>query len=532
MDKPLPLLPLFRPWMPEWLVKVVLFSVLLPGLVLFFLPLANTNAAAGYYGSEPADIQFAVALFYSGYAGFYALERRFFQYLATKEYFIVITLLQLAVAYGCYQTQDLYVLFPLRFVQGILFASAVNLSLAFMFTRLRSERAREISFSVFFGMLICALPFNNLVTADLIDSFNFNAVYKGVIFSYVPGLLALLVSMNNIRLDVHFPLRRLDWQSFALYSIVLVLLGYIAIYGQEYYWLADLRIRRSVLAILGLGGLYVLRQRSLKRPYTALAIFRIRNYKIGLLLLFILYLCRFAGGITNGFFATVLRLDPMHVSYLNLLNLAGLVVGVVVAAALTLQQVRIRFIWLAGFGLLLGFHVVMFFLFDTQANEDTFYGPLFVQGLGIGLVMVPTIVFAIASVPVALGPSAAGICLAVRYMGYCASVALLNFFELLEKGRHYSAFQDVLTRTNPVVRHTLDAQAGRLLAHGLAPDRSGKAAAKLLVAAVNGQSQIRYAMDYYELMAWLLVGTLLLVGLLPYLNRTVVYLKSSRLVPA
>ncbi|MBT2559421.1 hypothetical protein J7E24_16660, partial [Hymenobacter sp. ISL-91] len=39
-------------------------------------------------------------------------------------------------------------------------------------------------------------------------------------------------------------------------------------------------------------------------------------------------------------------------------------------------------------------------------------------------------------------------------------------------------------------------------------------------------------MDYYELIAWLLVGTLLLVGLLPYLNRTVVYLKSPRLVPA
>ena len=75
VDKPLPLLPLFRHWMPEWLVKVVLFSVLLPPLVLFFLALANITAAPGYYGGEPADLQFAVALFSSGYARFSAAAR-------------------------------------------------------------------------------------------------------------------------------------------------------------------------------------------------------------------------------------------------------------------------------------------------------------------------------------------------------------------------------------------------------------------------------------------------------------------------
>ena len=59
-------LPIFKRWVPEWLIKVILFSLLLPSIVLFFLPLANIYAAAGYYGSEPADIQFSVALFYDG----------------------------------------------------------------------------------------------------------------------------------------------------------------------------------------------------------------------------------------------------------------------------------------------------------------------------------------------------------------------------------------------------------------------------------------------------------------------------------
>jgi hypothetical protein len=72
----------------------------------------------------------------------------------------------------------------------MLFAGNVNLSLTRFLQGLNSERGREISFSVFFGILLCALPFNNLITADLIDSYNFNIVYKTAIFSYLPGLFS------------------------------------------------------------------------------------------------------------------------------------------------------------------------------------------------------------------------------------------------------------------------------------------------------------------------------------------------------
>lgn len=525
-------IPIFKPWVPEWLVKITLFLVILPGIVLFFLPLSNIPAAAGYYGSEPADIQFAVALFYAGYAGFYSLERRFFSYLATKEYFIIFTFLQIFSCLVCYTTQEIYILFPIRFFQGMLFASTVNLSLSLMFTRLHSERAREVSFSVFFGLLLCALPFNNLVTADLIDAYNFNIVYKGAVYAYLPSVLLMLPTMNNIRLKVKFPLYQLDWQSFALYSILLTLVGYIMIYGQEYYWLEDPRILYSVVAIAALLLIGILRQRVMKRPFIDLRIFRFRNFKIGLLVLFVMYLCRFASGITNTFFTTVLHFDPMHVSYINVCNLIGLVIGVIIACAMILQKKRIRYIWLPGFILLLVFHAMLYYLFDTQGNEQEYFLPLLLQGLGVGLIMVPTIVYAISSVPVAMGPSAAAICLAIRYLGFCVSIGIMNYVELYTNSRHYNAFQDHLTRLDPAVPARLHRQAQVLAAKGMAPGSAHKAAQKLLVGSVKGQGLLRYGMDYYAWMALLILGLLLLIALFPYLNRTVVYLRSRRLSPA
>lgn len=525
-------LPIFKSWVPEWLVKIILFSLLLPSVVLFFLPLSNINAAAGYYGSEPADIQFSVALFYAGYVGFYSLERRFFAYLATKEYFIIFTFLNIVTALICYSTNEIFIFLPVRFIQGMLFSSTVNLSLSVMFTRLHSERAREISFSVFFGMLICALPFNNFVTADLIDAYNFNMVYKGALFSYVPGLFMLIVSMNNVRLNVRFPLYKLDWQSFVCYSVILALTGYIMIFGQEYYWLDDNRIRFSVITIVLMCILYFIRQRSMKRPYIDLEILKFRNFNVGILLLFIMYICRFAGGITNNYFSGVLRLDPIHVSYMNLFNLAGLIIGVIVSCSMLLQRKPIRYVWIPGFLLLLIFHACMFYLFDIYADEFNYFLPLFIQGLGVGMIMVPSIVYAISSVSVSLGPSASALCLAVRYLGFCASIAIMNYFELFEKSRHYNAFQDKLTKLDPMVKHTLATNLEHLTDKGMMALEPAKASAKLLVNSVNAQNHLRYAMDYYELMSWLLIGTILLIAMVPYLNRTVVYLKSKILSPA
>ncbi|MBS1646046.1 MAG: beta-carotene 15,15'-monooxygenase [Bacteroidetes bacterium] len=529
MDKNLPI---FRKWVPEWLIKIILFSTLLPSVVLFFLPLSNINAAAGYYGSEPADIQFSVALFYAGYVGFYSLERRFFAYLAAKEYFIAFTFLNIAATLLCYYTHEIYIFFPVRFIQGMMFSSTVNLSLSLIFARLHSERAREIGFSVFFGMLISALPLNNLITADVIDAYNFNVVYKAAIFSYIPGLLMLIISMNQIRLNVRFPLYSLDWQSFVCYSLILTLIGYIMVYGQEYYWLEDARILYSVMAILFFSVLYFFRQRSMKRPYIHLEVLKHRNFNVGILLLFIMYLCRFPIGITNNYFANVLKFDPLHVSYINAFNLVGLVVGVIISAAMLLQRKPIRYMWIPGFVLLLVFYTSMFYLFDVYADEFNYFIPLFIQGMGVGMIMVPSIVYAISSVRISLGPSAAALCLAVRYLGFCVSIALMNYFELYEKSRHYNAFQDKITLVDPVVKHTLSTHFNQLITKGFVSLKPTKASGKMLVNSVNMQNHLRYAMDYYELISWVLVGTIILIMAVPYLNKTVVYLKSRVLSPA
>src|ERR1700712_30794 len=89
----------FKAWAPEWLIRSAIFVVILPSMGLFGLSTANGNAAAGYYGIEPADVQYSMVLFYAAVASFFALERRFFNFIAVRQYLIISTLIQIITSY-------------------------------------------------------------------------------------------------------------------------------------------------------------------------------------------------------------------------------------------------------------------------------------------------------------------------------------------------------------------------------------------------------------------------------------------------
>lgn len=522
---------LFKAWVPEWLIKVTLFIVLLPSLVLFFLPMTNINAAAGNSGIENYDVLFSVALFYAGYVSFFSLERRFFKYLAAKEYFIIITIIQIVSSFICFNTKELSILFVLRFIQGMAFTMTVNLSLSLIYARLRSQRARVIGYSVFFGMLAAMIPFTNFVTAHVVDSFDFNILYKCAMFSYLPSLLFLLLFMNNVRLDVKFPLYQLDWASFTFYAISICLIGYVMVYGQEYYWLEDKRIFWSTVGIVVSGFLFVIRQRSLKRPYLNLEVFKYRNFKIGALVIVIFYVCRFAFSITTTYFQNVLRLDPIHIGYITLLNIFGLIIGVIISAVFVLHHRPIRLLWIYGFMLLFIYHAWMIFLFTTQANESNFYIPLFVQGLGVGILMTPSIIFMVSSVPEKLSVTSAGVCLSMRCFGFYFSIGLMNYFELYSKSKHYNTFQDKVSYVNTISSESISKYKHALMNNGVDAEYATKAVSKVLVDAIKAQNHIRYAIDYYEGICVLLLFTLTLVALFPYINRTILTLSKKQPSP-
>jgi len=525
-------IPVFKTWVPEWMIRLTIFLVLFPGLLLFGLSTASTGGAAGYYGIEPADVQYSMIIFYAAVAGFFALERRFFVYIATREYFILSLVIQMITAYVCYHTHELYILLFFRFLQGMSNCMSTSICITLIFSRLHTERAREIGYSVFYCLLLCISPISTIVTAPVLDVFDFNVLYKFIVYTYLPGAILLLLTMNNVRLNRKIPLYQIDWPSFCICAAALCLFGYTLVYGQQYYWLQDKRIVWSLTGTILLIALHIIRQLHLKRPYLSTAVFRYRNFNVGVFLIFMLYVVRGALGIVTVYLTVILGMDPVHIGYVLLANIAGIVFSALVSSRLIILKRSMRLILMYGFILLLIFHVWMWFLFSTQADPSTFVIPLVVQGMGAGMLMTPIIIFTISSVPARLSSTASATGVLFRFTGFCASIAIINYFQLYHKNDHVNRFQEQLSILNTGLADRLAIYRKMLTAKGLAPGQAEKIAGSLLNHSVEVQAQLRAMMDYYMFISIILVIVLLIIALFPYLNRTKINLKSSQPAPA
>lgn len=524
-------LPVFKSWVPVWLIRITIFVVIVPGLLLFGLSTASGPGAAGYYGIEPSDVQYSMIAFYAAVAGFFALERRFFVFTATREYFLICIILQVITSYVCVHTSHLYILLIFRFLQGMANCMSTSICITLIFGSLRSERAREIGYSIFYGLLLCITPISTIITAPILDNYDFNVLYKFIIFAFLPGSIMLLIIMNNVRLSRKMPLYQLDFYSFIIYSVSLCLIGYVLLYGQQYYWFEDSRIRWSTAATTLLLGINMIRQLHLRRPYLNLEVFKYRNFIVGTLMIFVLYIVRGALGMTSLYFASVLGIDPIHIGWLMVANIAGIVLGVLISSRLVIMKRPMRLIWIYGFLTMLVFHVWMWFLFTTQADAVTFIIPLILQGMGGGLLMTPIIVFMISSVPPHLANSASATGVFFRFTGFCSSIAVINYFQLKHKTDHINRFQEHLSSLNGGVTDRLAIYSRGLTAKGMLPDQAAKVARGLLNRSVDTQASLRSMMDYYLFISIVIAIVILIIALIPYLNRTTVNLRSKQPAP-
>ncbi len=507
----------FHQWVPEWLIRLTLFSCLMPSMMLFFLPGIDARTTAGYYGCQPNDAQFLIVLFYAGFVGAYILERRFFQFFPIKTYYMLFHGLQILNCILMYWITDITWVYPLRFIQGLLFASAVNLSMSMLFSRIQSSQAKVVSYSIFFGLLLLSSPFNNLTFAWVLDGINFKTLYSLAAFSFLPGLLLIVFLMKSIRHVRPYPLYKLDWGSFVLYSTIMICLGYMATYGQERYWLSHPQIQFCTVTVALCVLLFIWRQPNLKRPYLLLGVMRSKRFWMGLTILYLMYIERFSIAFTQQHFLNVLGMDPTHIAVINLFQIGGVVFGVVLSTYWTFKNVPIKYIWIVGFAFLFLFQLGMFFRFENYGNESRFWGPLFAHGTGIGLIMAPTILFIVSTVKETFATSAAAIALATRYLGFISSTAFINYFDLGHTSKHIQVFRDHITADNPIIREQLAIRARNLSERGL---MSGidKAGIKTYYQTVIKQAQMRSAMDYYEYLMILSLAIILLILLFPSLK--------------
>ncbi|MCW3466662.1 MFS transporter [Chitinophaga nivalis] len=515
-------LPVFRSWVPEWLIRLTILLVLLPPLGMFALYFSNATETAGYYGMEPADVQYSVIIMYAALVAFLPMDDRLVRYLRPRYYFLISVGLNTLTFILCAHSRNIPLFFVCRFVQGVACASFCSICLHLIFSRLASTRARVIGYTVFYGTLQVSIPACAVFCSWLLYYFDFNVLFYVLLLLEIPGSILLLVIMNEVRFKKKFPLYQTDWVSFVFYALLLCMSGYVFVYGQQLNWLHSTLIRQLCLVIVVATVLFIIRQQYLKRPFINLQVFRFADFRNGLLLLMAYYIFKGTTGFVYAHLQGILGVDPVHLMPVYIVNIAGIVAGMLIASRLLLQGTVTRYILTGGFLCLLFFHVQLYFLFAQTGEINHFLLPMLIQGLGTGILFVPIVLFTVAAVPAHLAMNVSFVGISARFMGFCSGIAIANYFQLFNRSMHFNRFRTGITVIDPAVAARAADVQQQVLISGQELQAAKTAAAGSVNRVLAEQVALRASMDYYSMMCVGLIVVLLVLTIRPHAKEVLV----------
>jgi len=505
------ILPTFKTWVPDYLIRITVFLLLFPALAVFAFYYSNAIETMSYYGIEAADVQYSVLLMYGALVCFLPLDDRLVKYFSLHQYLLLGVTINVITYVICALTRDLMLLLICRFIQGAVCSLFCSICLNLMFPRFQPTRARVLGYTIFYGTLLVCVPLCGILCSYILQSYSFEILWYLLILCQIPGTILLLLTTNNIHLKPKLPLYQVDWISYIYFTLIICSIGYIFVYGQKLNYLEDSTIQGLTVLTLGAILCFVWRQQRLKRPFINLAVFRYKNFCLGILLLMVYYFFKGTTGFAYTYLQTNLGVESIHLTPIYLSNLAGTFLGLLITSRLLLRGTAIKPLVLIGFGLLLVYHIQVYFLFSNQGDPNHFILPFFIQGMALAALHIPLLVYTVATIPPAITNAVSFLGISFRFLSFSVTLGLTNYFQLFNKSIHYNRAADYITSVNPLNDQTLQHFHQQVLFDGKDPVLGLQIATKLYNNHVIQQINARASMDYYSWTIWGLFGTILLV---------------------
>lgn len=255
--------------------------------------------------------------------------------------------------------------------------------------RITPTRDFAVFFPFLFTFVLGSVQLVNIVTGYSLYAFDWKAMHRITIGAFIIVFALIFFCMRrNYRQGPYMPFLGIDYIGGILWSLMLLCIVFIFVYGEHYDWLYGWEIRTAVAfaVILLLMSLY--RAANVRHPYIALRTFSQHN----MLYIFILFGCMTlmsstATSIQNIFTGSVLGFDARHNADLNWGIVAGIALGTYFFyMAVTRWKWRIKAVVLMGFVSFFLYQVMLYFMIDPSAEKYMFYLPMVFKGAGVSIV--------------------------------------------------------------------------------------------------------------------------------------------------
>lgn len=243
------------------------------------------------------------------------------------------------------------------------------------------DRARF--YAIFYPVSIIIGQVSGFVSAEVAYTYGWQFMYWFTLPLLFLSLLFAVLFYHNGRATPANPLGKLDWLSFFLLSGSLMLLNYVLIFARVENYFDSVRIQGAAIGFILTMLLFIKRQLTLEKPFMNLAMLKIKNVWVSIVLIFFLGLFLAAGSIQSVLTTSVLRFSPQVNAELNLWMVPGILLGGVFCFFWYQRKLSLKYNILIGFAAFIIAHVLLFFKINPGAGLQDFYLISVLRGFGM-----------------------------------------------------------------------------------------------------------------------------------------------------
>jgi DHA2 family multidrug resistance protein len=511
---------IFKSWVPNWAIIVVLFVCLLHSMILLGVYSSNVAYAASFLDIEAEDLQFAMCVTYGTLLATVMIESRFSNFFPAKGYLMAIYCLVAVVITASGYVTNFAVFIVLRILEGILMTLPVMILRQLLVERFKSKNAIIIGFSFYYGSLLLATPFIMNIAVWFLDHYDWKYMLYVSGMLQVVNVFLILITFNSHRITKKIPLYQVDLLSYVLVLTSILTGAYFFVYAERKYWFESSQLVLSLVVCLITGGLFVFRQLLLKRPSFDFEVFKYANLRIGFLLFFVFYIARATLSICHSAMFTIWNWDPSRVAAVQYINGLGNVIGLVLAAFFLMRSVSTKYIFMIGFMLLAIFHFWFTFLFVADVSLMDILVPYVLQGIAVGVLFVPLVLFTVTAVPSKMMTSSGVIGVSGRFWGSTIGFCIMQNAQVFLNKKHFLKLSQFVTGENTEAQEAIAKAAQGFMVKGYSIDDSNSLALKKVFSTVAKQSTLLSNMEIYTVVGYSLVILVVLIGVNQHLRQT------------
>lgn len=389
---------IFKKWVPEKLVIPILIAALIPHIMI--LPFFNMSSTftASILDVDVDDLQFIFSLSYATIVCGLFINERLFSFFNIRSYLLFMTIINIVIMLIISVTTNTQILYIERIIQGTTSYLEGCIIVPLIMSRIKSPFGRLLGNSFLYGFLMTGDKYTTAIVKFAIENYTYSMMIYTVVFFHVISLIIYVFLFSHGRLYRKKPLYQLNIAGYILMMMCLISGAYVLIYGKRYYWFESINIIVAFMLTFVFAGLFILQQKSAKRPIFHFDVLKSERVILGMLLFFTFYIFKSSMNNVYQVMSVVWHWPWEYVLDIQYYNCFGIYFGAMLGYLLVVYGMNYRYVFFTGF-LFLTISMVWFsYLFVPDTRPDATIPPLVLEGIGQGVLFAPILQYMVGSV--------------------------------------------------------------------------------------------------------------------------------------